>query len=155
MSPEKEKQKKQFKKKKRKRRKIKNMKGMIASFIIAFLKKPFFDRVSSFRRIRATACAPLFQNTVSLECARFTFSPGVGLCNRRGVPARRGSREDYILYSFYLHFFVRVYCVVLHCALVGSAAGRYFPCLPLPPRKKKEHPVQRHHEHLCISQNRN
>lgn len=37
MSPEKEKQKKQFKKKKRKRRKIKNMKGMIASFIIAFL----------------------------------------------------------------------------------------------------------------------
>ena len=37
MSPEKEKQKKQFKKKKRKRRKIKNMKGMITSFIIAFL----------------------------------------------------------------------------------------------------------------------
>ena len=37
MSPEKEKQKNQFKKKKRKRRKIKNMKGMIASFIIAFL----------------------------------------------------------------------------------------------------------------------
>ena len=37
MSPEKEKQKKQFKKKKKKRRKIKNMKGMITSFIIAFL----------------------------------------------------------------------------------------------------------------------
>ena len=37
MSPEKEKQKNQFKKKKKKRRKIKNMKGMIASFIIAFL----------------------------------------------------------------------------------------------------------------------
>ena len=37
MSPEKEKQKNQFKKKKKKRRKIKNMKGMITSFIIAFL----------------------------------------------------------------------------------------------------------------------